>query len=209
MSIVGINIQYFKGSIALPTSNKIEGDFQSDYIDVYEEEFLTQALGRDLYNEFKTGLEQTVIEQKWLDLRDGKDYTVQDNNRNITVSYKGLKNSGQKISPISHYVYVKYVAENYRQMTALGMSSVDKENARDVSIRENLTKVYHELVNLTGQELPSSDEWDRILYPEDIDEDQLHKFNPSLINFLYYNQSEYPSWYYLYPDIYGVNYFDI
>lgn len=203
------SIQYFFGTIALPVSNKIEKDFQNDYIDVFEEEYLVASLGRDLYKDMIAGLLEETPDAKWIALRDGKEYQVTDNGRSMTVKFEGLKNATKKITPIAHYIYIKYVERNFHQLTALGNSSSDKENARDVSIRDKMIKAYAECEKMTGKELPMSDSYLRVLYPEDIDESILDSLNPSLINFLYYNRADYPNWVFLYPDIYGVNILDL
>jgi hypothetical protein len=41
-----------------------------------QDEVLKKLFGIKLYNAFKTGLDAILPEQRWLDLRDGKEYTV-------------------------------------------------------------------------------------------------------------------------------------
>src|SRR5690554_4467881 len=72
----------------------------SDVIDFYEEEALKRVLGSALYSEFIAGVfvdpaasplvakEDADIEEKWLLLRDGGEYTY----REKTYRYDGVKN---------------------------------------------------------------------------------------------------------------------
>jgi len=64
-----IDHTYFVGEINLPNTN--EEDIQvrlKHFINIYEPKFLTELLGYDLYSSFIAGLQETIIEQKWVDL---------------------------------------------------------------------------------------------------------------------------------------------
>lgn len=72
-----INKSYFYGDISIaqlddiPTANNLQV-----FINRYENLMLKACLGLDLYNDFMAGLQLSPIPQKWLDLRDGKQFTA-------------------------------------------------------------------------------------------------------------------------------------
>lgn len=199
---------YFKGDINIPMDNINSVDFTNDYITVYEEEILAMVLGRDLYNDFMAGLGEDSVLAKWTALRDGKEYQVTDNGNTMTVKWEGLKNS-KRVSLLSYYIYINWTRSNYQQNTAIGVTSADKENARDVSAREKVVHAYSACKKLVGEYHYKSDYEINVLYQKDIEEENLKKLDPSLFNFLYYNRSDYTNWVFRFPDIYGVNMFDI
>ena len=70
-----IDRTYFVGEINIPNTNGANGDVLDLFIDKYEAEFLQKALGYELYKEFKNGLVQDPVAQKWRDLLEGAEYT--------------------------------------------------------------------------------------------------------------------------------------
>lgn len=112
-----IDVTYFKGSITLGNvSTGSDAQADTDLIDVYipqyETEYLKKVLGYPLYTAFMAGLLITpTIPQKWVDLRDGVDYTVHDK----PYRWNGFKNT-DKVSPIAFYVYAEY-QNNYATTT--------------------------------------------------------------------------------------------
>lgn len=82
-----IDITYFRGRITL--GNVATGSdslADTDLVDVYipdmETEYLKKALGYPLYKAFVDGLAETTPAQKWLDLKNGKEYTKYDKTYN-------------------------------------------------------------------------------------------------------------------------------
>lgn len=71
-----INHTFFVGEINIPNTNKPEVvEALSLFINKYEEKFLTELLGYELYKNFMAGLKMSPIEQVWLSLLFGTDYT--------------------------------------------------------------------------------------------------------------------------------------
>lgn len=205
------DITYYRGEILIPFANKDTTSFEETYIDVFEEDLLVCVLGRKLYNEFIAGLsvaDPLVIDPIWIAIRDGKEYNIMHDGLPMTVKWEGLKNT-KKVSPLSYFVYTQYIKDNYKQMTGLGNSVATKENAESVSISEKAVNAYRKCARLSGHYPCKSDYYNNLLYPNDIDEDLLEVLAPSLLNFLYYHKTDYPSWVFKFPDIYGVNDFDI
>ena len=57
-----------------------------DFVENKEEELLRDLLGTQVYNAFVEGLEQPSVQQRWVDLRDGKVYSY----AGIQYEYLGL-----------------------------------------------------------------------------------------------------------------------
>ncbi len=72
-----INASYFNGEINIPNTDKPAVlDLLNQFIDKYETQFLKKVLGFGFYNDFMLGLQQVTVEQRWVDLLMGKDYTM-------------------------------------------------------------------------------------------------------------------------------------
>lgn len=203
-----VNIDYFKGDTNLPNIEKDVAAFKDNYIDRYEKEIQQQVLGVTLYDLYIAGINETTIAEKWSNLLNGKSYTVTDGTQTIGVKWNGFVNA-EKVSLLSYYIFTKYVEDKNTQMTGLGNSTAEKENAISQSPRVKLVKAYNNCAKLVGNYPIKSDEQYNILYPCDINESYLNIIEPSLLNFLYYNQVDYPEWVFTYPNIYGVNRFDL
>lgn len=139
MSILSITKTDFVGEITLSksaTNYKLD-----DSIDIYETEILKKLLGSDLYEDFKTGLEETTILDKWTDLRDGKDFTP--DNYDFNISFGGLKNM------TLYYIYSKHIL-NDLENSPFGSGEVDSKNVSHVArqrIKNKSNKIYAEFLN--------------------------------------------------------------
>lgn len=71
-----IDRSYFIGELNIPNTHTVAvGTLLDWFIEKYEEKFLTEVLGYELYKAFKAGLLEDPIPQKWTDLIDGVEYT--------------------------------------------------------------------------------------------------------------------------------------
>lgn len=144
-----IDNTYFKGRIYLAdiqTGNSpvVGNTVTVDYIALYEPEYLKKALGYNMYKAFTDGL--AVIptpEQRWIDLRDGKEYTVND----VTYKWNGFKNS-EKVSPIAYYVYCQYLDTQATNVTGIGTVVNNKQNATSVSPASKIFSAWHNMNEL-------------------------------------------------------------
>jgi hypothetical protein len=202
------DISYYRGRLAIPFSNKNTTDFVNTYIDPFEQEYLETVLGLKLYNEFIAGLTIETPDAKWIALRDGASFNVEIGSEIVEMKWKGLKNS-TKESPLTSYVFINWLKNNYNQMTGLGVIDTTKENGSSVSVQEKMIIAYSDCVRLTGSYPFKSDEYANILFPKDIDKDLLNYSTGNLLSFLFHNKETYPSWVFRFPDIYSVNYFDL
>lgn len=204
-----VTIDYFKGEINIPNLSKDTSAFESTYIDRYQKEIQQQILGVTLYDLYIAGINATEpIDERWSNLLNGKSYTVTDGSQTIGVKWNGFINS-EEVSLLSYYIFAKYTEQSNTQLTGLGNSTANKENATSESPRVKLVNAYNKCAELVGNYPIKSDIQYNILYPKDINESYLDITKPSLLNFLYYHKDEYPEWIFQYPDIYGRNRFDL
>jgi hypothetical protein len=108
-------------------------------INTGEPEILIKCLGFDLYKQFSTALSGTP-DQKWLDLRDGKDYQV----NSLSYRWRGFANANKQ-SIIANYVWFIFTlnSEYYQS----GFRKAETENSNLVNPRQRQCNVYNEMVN--------------------------------------------------------------
>ena len=122
-----IDISYFKGGLHIPNIvGDMEQEFNEDYLIPYEKEILIRVLGERLYWQFIDGLEQSAVLQKWDDLLNGANYLIDGE----IYYWNGFVND-EKDSLITPYVYYNYLQQNTQQLTGLGVSINNKENATE------------------------------------------------------------------------------
>lgn len=143
-----IDTTYFKGRIYLAdigsgNSVVVGNTVSTNFIPLYETEYLKKALGYPLWKAFTEGLDVNPIAAKWTDLRDGKEYTV----GNDTYYWNGFKNA-EKVSPISYYVYCEYLTAQAVNVTGTGTTVNEKQNATSVSPAQNIARAYTDMNEL-------------------------------------------------------------
>lgn len=175
-----IDITQFKGALSIPNIEKDTEAFEDNYIGVYEPQILKRLLGIDLYNQFKTGLSDDPIEDKWKNLRDGITYEVEVDDVTYTIEWTGV----DKL--IAYYVYYWYVKENYQQLTGLGVINSNAENATKVDPNTKLVWAWNECKKLSGL-------YDEITTGEDLTYESIED---SLFNFIINNIDDYTNWVY-------------
>lgn len=164
---------YFIIDIALPV-DEVQNELNG-FIARFEKEILIKCLGYDLYSAFITALSGTP-DQKWVELRDGKEYT-QDG---VKVKWNGLINT-DKESLIAYYVYYKFLTSSSRFASSNGVKLINNENSVNIGPRQNQVYAYNRALDLIG--FPGDD-----------------LRNGTLYNFLYYSNgvdsTTYPNWYF-------------
>ncbi|GIV35398.1 MAG: hypothetical protein KatS3mg031_2933 [Chitinophagales bacterium] len=133
MLLVSVNDFVFPYSI--PNADRIGA--LNDLMIVKQDEVLNKIFGVDFTQAFYTGLQAPSPEQRWLDLRDGKTFTLYSK----TVVYPGIK------SVIVPYVFAKYVREMTANFTGIGTVRPDAENATVISAAHVEVKAYNEAVD--------------------------------------------------------------
>jgi hypothetical protein len=125
-----ITRDYFHSDLLLPQREQEAARDELDlFIGKYEPEFLEKILGAAFYNLFNTGLGADPIAERWVWLRDGKDYVYNGEN----VRWRGLRNSVTKVSPIANYIYAEYVRNNVTTTTDVGETVQESKNSRRVN----------------------------------------------------------------------------
>ncbi len=139
-----IDKDYFVGEINIPDTDKENVvERLNFFITKYEEEVLRNVLGNALYLAFKAGIEATEPEQKWKDLRDGKDYTDNSDNAQCWI---GLCNSTKKQSLIANYVYYQWLRDKVSTTTAVGEVQQKSESGEKVSPAVKMCRAWNEMV---------------------------------------------------------------
>ncbi len=103
-----------------------------------EAELLKKLLGLDLYNPFKEALEDSApLDQKWVDLRDGKEYVYGD----VSYEYVGV------IKMLRPAIYSLWLEINYKKPTNAGIiASKGQENTEVLNPTEEITKAWNQYV---------------------------------------------------------------
>ena len=130
-----INSTYFINEIFIAgQANSVDIDSSrsklSGFIAKYEPKFLNDLLGDVLYSEFKAGLTENPIPQKWTDLKNA------------------LANDTTKESPIANYVYYWYLRNASSTTVEAGESMQLTENANRVSSIDKQVRAWNEMVDL-------------------------------------------------------------
>jgi len=152
-----IDNTYFNGELTIPNSQSypnstIDGNkvSLSQFIEEYEVELMTYALGYDLYSEFVEVFENNGdlkpgVDQKWVDFVNGKEYTIDGKK----YKWKGLRYSEgtMKKSLIADYVYCKFL-ENYQvTLAGTGMQSESSKNSYKASAIPKIVSTWNGFMN--------------------------------------------------------------
>jgi hypothetical protein len=119
-----------------PIANKVQW-----FINEYEPNLLEVLLGSELYADFKSGLNDDPIEQKWIDLRDNAD----------------LKRA------IVCYVYYYFVSGNVNFLSGANtVSQATMENATSGEVQALMVKAWNTMVNrnIKVRDFISTDEYE-------------------------------------------------
>lgn len=143
-----IDHTYFKGLLSIGdisngNSPVVGNTVNTTFIPLYEKAYLQKALGIDLYLDFMSGLEEDPIPQKWLDLRNGVEYTVNDRR----YLWAGFVNS-DKVSPIANYVYAEYMTNNAVQANGAGTAVNNQQNATPVSPASKIQRAWSDMLTM-------------------------------------------------------------
>jgi len=158
-----IDSTYFRDEIRLSINTNQVEEF-NNFITKIEKEVLISFLGYDLYKAFIEGLEAGSPEQKWLDLRDGCEYQVEDENGNdVYVQWIGLMNTEKK-SMLAYFVYYFWMRLSQTTNTPSGeFKTVDENNVAPPNslYNQKVVSAYNKGCDLYGVDLTcySSSDW--------------------------------------------------
>jgi hypothetical protein len=213
------DITYYTGDIQLSITETLTVEFNS-FIEKKEKELLIKLLGYDLYKAFTEALSGSP-DQKWTDLRDGKDYQVTDENGNsVYVEWVGLQNDEKK-SFLAYFIYYEWIKSTQTRNQPGGEFFGVNENseiAPPFMLNGKVSDAYNKGVEMYGIDLEKGQyysDW----FIRGLDAPSNYKgFNyydeilkGSAFNFIYFmNQddpSTYPNW--KFTEIRNINEFGI
>jgi hypothetical protein len=138
-----IDASYFVGELNIPdTSNQDTLERLNFFIAKYEEELLRCVLGHGLYAAYKAGIQPADADQKWKDIRDGKDYTGQDGR---AFYWMGLTKDSTKQSLIACYVYYWWMRDKASHTASIGETRANADGGERVSPGIKMARAWNEM----------------------------------------------------------------
>lgn len=184
---MSIDKTYFIREITIPNLNQasVAAELAAD-ISFYEKEILTDLLGYELYTAYTAGIGVGSPEQKWLDLRDGKEFSFDFCGRTVNTKWNGFENA-EKDSFIAYYVYANWVRKKMQTLTSIGVGATSSENSSAVSGERKMVGAWGRFLELYGK----TPDWvtDYAHEPAEHFDDK-----PSAYNFLLANLDIYGNW---------------
>jgi hypothetical protein len=123
----------------IPNLNNEDGFLP--YVDRMEKKFLVKIMGRNLQEAFYTGL-KAGVEQRWQDLKDGKEYTY---------NGKPFKWEGMKKLFVP-FIYQSWIGHTFNNLTGSGVVIPKIENGEQISPASRMIEAYNEATDYVGSE---------------------------------------------------------
>lgn len=184
----------FVGELNIPISGIGTEQLITDYVTKYQDEILRKLLGYKLAKAFIDGLGEAVPPQKWVDLRDGKEFSFTFDGQTITESFAGVKEI------IAYYVYLQFRSNNESFFSGQNQVKAQVENTVNADMREVLIPIFNKMVQKYGYVNCRS-----IVKP--LATQQHLDIYPSAFNFILANFADYPDWLFtpiVYANEYGI-----
>lgn len=203
-----IDTTYFVREINVPlSSNATLNTIFTNAILRYENDILKKLLGYTLWKEFTDAIAAATTEsplaQKWVDLRDGADFSFDWNGSIINTHWNGLINP-EKVSLIAFYVYYQHRVNHESEYTGIGEVVAKGENSTRIIPLDKLVLVHSQMLDLYGRTPAIARKYYSFLN----NANYLHYDDePSAYNFLLTNVETYPNW--VFKPIGNVNAFGI
>lgn len=116
----------------------------NDYIDLYEGQILSKALGESLKAALIAGLAVATPEDRWTKLKTGDSFT--DTNGNLVV-FTGLAPANVlKQGVIAPYVFFHFMRDNMTSFTGSNALRTKSENGDSVSPMQQMSRTYNTAV---------------------------------------------------------------
>lgn len=194
----------FVGELFIDFTNPtLKSDFNTNYLPRIEKKYLEYLLGHSLYSAFIEGLNVTspaIPDQKWIDLRDGANFTVEINSKNVTLHFEGVK---ELLKYFTWSAYQKDLQVKYTSSGAKINSSDNTVNSLDF---QKTFDIYNKAVSKYGNNVIGfSDGADNIEFNENYQnlnrgllvfqryEQEIR--TPSAYNFIFHKEKETPGTY--------------
>lgn len=142
-----ITTSYFKNGIkAIPNLNKdwiLEAVESS--INIYEQIYLRDVLGYELYKLLLADMEEDVISERFSSLLDGAEY----HSGSGLMKWGGLKDETLFESPIAYFVAFNHMRDNATQFTGIGEQQSKSTNAIVISQASKIMQNWNAARDLT------------------------------------------------------------
>jgi hypothetical protein len=141
-----IDRTYFTGPLAIANlSQPAVSSVVDTYILLKGEELLSKAMGESLKDAYLAGIEETVVEERWSNLRDGLSFTNQSDIRRRWVGFAA--ESAIPLNPVACYVWFHLQRDGSIQMSGIGSVQAQAENAGTVSPAQPLSMIWNQMAN--------------------------------------------------------------
>ena len=141
-----INRTYFVGELLVPNgqlTGSAVANALEEYINIYEQVFLEEILGFNLYNALKTAVESDAHEDRFADLINGVAYT---NTAGKPARWQGLVDKRIDYlpqSPIANFVYYHFTRKQHTQSAAMGEVKSSNQNSVSANPYLKLTRAWY------------------------------------------------------------------
>ena len=148
-----IDETYFQRNLQVPNANELNSGAYAElqeYIDSKARLCLKGALGYELFKDFDNNVTDGVLDvgapQKWQDLVNGKEYTLD----GTLFRWEGLINTEGAFnkSLLANFVYYYWLYDNQSAMTGVGEAVLNAKNATSINSTQRLVTVWNEFVKM-------------------------------------------------------------
>lgn len=148
-----IDETYFQRELYVPNSQELNsGSLEelTQFIDEKSRLCLKDVLGYELFNDLDSNIEFGNLKddatQKWKDLVNGVEYTIDGN----TFRWQGLKveEGAFKKSLLANYTFYYWLDYNQSRMSGVGEVVLNAKNAVNVNSTQRLVKIWNEFVDM-------------------------------------------------------------
>jgi hypothetical protein len=172
----------FINEINIPISDSTTTTAITNAITQYQPEVLQDLLGYSLYKAFIAGLSVNTPAQKWVNLRDGAEFSVTIGDETRLLKFDGVK------PIIAYYVYLRYRNDNETYFSGQKQVKSETENSITADYDAALVPVFNSFIRKYGIV-------DRYIYSLSNNSYYEHtNFSPSAYNFLLANITSYNDW---------------
>ena len=195
-----IDETYLQRELYVPNSDEINsGAYKEiqEFIDNKSRLCLKEALGYNLFKELDSNISYGTLDdaapQKWLNLVNGTDYTL----NGKTYRWEGLiQNEGAfKKSLLANYVFYYWLLYNQSRMSGVGEVVLKAKNAVSVNSTQRIVSVWNEFINMYQDDtctVGRREYYYRGIKTVDYLGGNYNNEYSSLIKFLSDNESDYP-----------------
>ena len=164
-----IDYNYFVGDIEIPN---VDNDAVlvnlNRVIDQTQKKVLIDLFGYHLYKSFEDGLDEVSPAQKWLDLRDGADYTFTYNGETYNMRWDGFINTTDYVSLIAYFTYYYYMTDRLRMNTGDSITLTNTQNGIRDEDNYKLVNAWNKGFRLYGEKrlITSGNRVQRVSYSD-------------------------------------------